>query len=155
MNLKNTIAAILVCGLTSCTDSGLYEKVMFMPEAEWSYSNQPVFNFQVSDTASSYQVYFLVRHSDAYAFNNIWISLSSKLPGDSVARSSRFDIRLANEKGWLGSGMDDIFNHRILLYPEPVKFAKPGSYEVTIAQDMRTDPLKHILNVGLRLEKVR
>jgi hypothetical protein len=49
--------------------------------------------------------------------------------------------------------MDDIFDHRILLYKEPVRFSKPGTYTVRFRQDMRTDPLEHVLNAGLRLEK--
>jgi gliding motility-associated lipoprotein GldH len=152
---KKIIGAFLVFCLSSCQDNGLYEKVVFLPAHEWTYQNKPAFHFQVTDTASFYQVYFLMRHADAYEFNNVWINLSSKLPGDSIARDQQFEIPLANAKGWLGSGMDDIFDHRVLLYKNPVKFGKPGTYDITIRQDMRVNPLKHVHNVGLRLEKVK
>jgi gliding motility-associated lipoprotein GldH len=120
----------------------------------WSANQQPEFVFEVKDTVSSYQVYFLIRHGDAYEFNNVWIRLNSKLPGDSVVRKDRFDIPLANQNKWLGSGMDDIFDHRVLLYREPVKFSKTGQYTISIGHDMRVEPLDHVFNVGLRIEKV-
>jgi gliding motility-associated lipoprotein GldH len=121
----------------------------------WSANQQPEFVFEVKDTVSSYQVYFLIRHGDAYEFNNVWIRLNSKLPGDSLVRKDRFDIPLANQNKWLGSGMDDIFDHRVLLYREPVKFSKTGQYTISIGHDMRVEPLDHVFNVGLRIEKVK
>ena len=85
----------------------------------------------------------------------MWIKLKSQLPGDSVARTERFDIPLAANSRWLGSGMDDIFDHRVLLYKDPVRFIKPGNYTIQINHDMRIEPLSHVFNVGLRLEKLK
>ena len=82
---------------------------------------------------------------------NIYI----KSPGDSV-RKQPLDIQLAdNEKGWLGTGMDDIFEHRIRITRDPIQFKKPGEYVFTFEHIMREDPLQHVLNVGLRIEKVK
>lgn len=139
----------------SCTETGLYEKVVFMPQNKWSYTNRPAFNFEIKDTSSNYLVYFLFRHADAYEYNNVWIKLNSTLPGDSVSRSERFDVPLAANSRWLGTGMDDIYDHRVLLYRQPVKFIKPGSYTITVEHNMRVEPLDHVFNVGLRLEKVK
>ena len=51
--------------------------------------------------------------------------------------------------------MDDIFDHRIALTPDGpgYYFRKKGTYTFTISQIMREDPLEHVLNVGLRIEK--
>lgn len=76
-------------------------------------------------------------------------------PGDSASRTQRYDLTLAtNEKGWLGSGMDDIFEHRVLIQPE-TKFNRPGTYSFTLEQIMRDDPLLHVFNVGVRIEKAK
>jgi hypothetical protein len=32
---------------------------------------------------------------------------------------------------------------------------KPGKYSFTLQQDMREDPLEHVMNVGIRVEKVK
>jgi len=153
--LFRSIQIILVTFvLASCSETGLYEKVYFMKGNAWSSQEQPSFEFEVTDTASKYQLYFLIRHADAYEYNNVWISLKSQLPGDSIIRKERFDIPLADQKKWLGAGMDDIFDHRVLLYREPVKFSKTGLYKVDIGHEMRVEPLEHVFNVGLRIEKV-
>ena len=150
--LLGPIAFLMLCG---CEEASLYQKVVFMPNQSWGYKDANSFVFHISDTASRYRVFFVMRHTDAYEYNNIWIQIASQLPGDSTWRKDRFNIPLANEKGWLGTGMDDLFDHRVLLYPQPVAFRKPGNYQLEIKQDMRVDPLEHVMNVGLRLEKVQ
>ena len=139
------------CNLT--TD--VFEKDIQIPGQEWESSFKPQVKFELkaADTASLYDIVLVLRHTDGYNFNNLWIQGSVQEPGDSAARSERYDLTLGtNEKGWLGSGMDDVFEHRILLQPR-TKFNKPGIYSFTIEQIMRQDPLKHVLNVGVRVEK--
>jgi gliding motility-associated lipoprotein GldH len=153
MSKKLLVVAVFVTILSACMQTGLYEKITFMPAQEWEYAFQPEFKFEITDTASAYRLYFLFRHNNTYAFNNLWVSVDSQLPGDSVIRTERFEFKLASGQKWLGTGMDDIFDHRILLYKEPVRFSNPGTYTVRFRQDMRTDPLEHVLNAGLRLEK--
>ena len=146
------IFAVLFIGCRQ--EAGLFQKVVSLPKQSWSYTNTPAFQFQIPDSSAAYRVFFIIRHTDAYEYNNIWINFSSRLPGDSIPRNDRFNIPLANEKQWLGTGMDDIFDHRVLLYPQPVKFKTTGEYTIEIRQDMRVDPLPHVMNIGLRLEKV-
>jgi gliding motility-associated lipoprotein GldH len=154
MRVRSIQIILVLFLLAGCSETGLYEKVYFMKGNAWSSQEQPSFEFEVKDTASKYQLYFLIRHADAYEYNNVWISLKSQLPGDSIIRKERFDIPLADQNEWLGSGMDDIFDHRVLLYREPVKFSKTGLYKVDIGHEMRVEPLEPVFNVGLRIEKV-
>ena len=148
-------ALLVIFMLMSCNRIDLFEKVVFTPAQQWSKSFEPEITFDITDTSSSYQLYFLIRHTDAYPYNNIWIKLHSKIPGEKIEREDRYDIPLATEKRWLGSGMDDIYDHRVLLYKDPVKFSKPGKYYLRLQQDMRVDPLDYIFNVGIRIEKVK
>lgn len=145
----------IILFLGSCNEIGLFEKVFFTPSQQWSQSFQPEMKFDITDTSSSYLIYFTVRHADAYPYNNLWIKLYSKMPGDSFEKEERYDIPLADGNRWLGTGMDDVFNHRVLLYRTPVKFMKPGEYQLRIVHDMRVDPVKYIFNVGMRIEKVK
>jgi gliding motility-associated lipoprotein GldH len=154
MRVRSIQIILVLFLLAGCSETGLYEKVYFMKGNAWSSQEQPSFEFEVKDTSAKYQLYFLIRHADAYEYNNVWISLKSQLPGDSIIRKERFDIPLADQNKWLGSGMDDIFDHRVLLYREPVKFSKAGLYKVDIGHEMRVEPLEHVFNVGLRIEKV-
>lgn len=136
--------------------ANVFEKDVPLPGQEWASSNQPTFTFDISDqdTANLYNVYVVLRHTDAYDFNNIWIRGSAREPGDTAVHSQRYDLSLAdNEKGWTGTGMDDIYEHRIEIQHR-TKFNRPGAYSFTLEQIMREDPLKHVLNVGVRIEKV-
>lgn len=95
----------------------------------------------------------MIRHTDAYEFNNIWIEAESMSPGDSTFTAQRFDLPLTRGDQWSGSAMDDIREHRILMYREPVRFRRSGRYRVKLHQEMRQDPLRHVMNVGLRIER--
>jgi gliding motility-associated lipoprotein GldH len=141
----------------SCTTADLYEKTASIPGHSWKSSFRPSFTFTIKDTASTYQLFLVLRHTDKYNFNNIWLNLTVKGPGkDSI--TIRIDKALANdEKGWLATGMDDIYEHRIELNNEladnNISFRKPGDYTFTLEQIMRQNPLNHVLNAGLRIEK--
>ncbi len=149
----------VVCGLTfsSCKTIDLYEKDVAIPEHQWKASFKPEFKFIIKDTTVPYSVYIVLRHTDRYNFNNIWLNLSTRTPGDSVVQKAQYELPLANSEGWLGSAasMDDLYEHRILITPrnEPVYFRKAGEYTFIIEQIMREDPLENVLNIGLRIEK--
>lgn len=141
---------------SSCTSIDLYEKSVTIPGHSWKNNYRPSFTFTIKDTTAAYQLYFIIRHTDKYNYNNIYINLYAKQPGTDTTQKVRYDLRLgSNEDGWLGSGMDDIYEHRILLTPagQEFYFKKPGDYTFTIEQIMREDPLENVLNAGLRIEK--
>jgi gliding motility-associated lipoprotein GldH len=142
--------------ITSCTSIDIYEKDVAIPGHAWKNSFKPSFTFNIKDTSSPYQLLFVLRHNDKYSYNNIYINLYAQQPGPDSIQKVQFDLPLAtNENGWLGSGMDDIYEHRILLTPgeQQFFFKKPGNYTFSIEQIMREDPLKNVLDVGLRIEK--
>jgi gliding motility-associated lipoprotein GldH len=154
--MKNIISPVLAAFclqflMVSCASIDLYEKNVTMPKHQWSNGYRPEFTFTIKDTAASYQLFLVFRHTEKYNFNNIWINLYSQPPGDSVHKA-RYELQLAtNEKGWLGTGMDDIYEHRIAL-TDPRRF-KAGTYKFSLEQIMREDPLENVLNAGLRVEK--
>jgi len=101
-------------------------------------------------------MYIILRHNDQYNYNNIWVNLYTLSPDSKTPLKAQYELPLANNnKGWLGTGMDDIYEHRIALTPLNGKFyfKKAGTYTFTIEQIMREDPLQNVMNVGLRIEK--
>jgi gliding motility-associated lipoprotein GldH len=149
------ISLFLIAGFVSCETINLFEKNVAIPGQAWNAGFKPEISFDISDTTSYYNIYFVFRHTDAYGYNNIWVNTTSMAPGDSASHTERFDFLLAAQDRWTGSAMDDIYEHRILLYKQPVKFRKAGPYKVSFEQVMRENPLKHVMNVGLRVEKVK
>ena len=149
------LAPCALC-LFSCATIDLYEKSVAIPGHVWENSYKPSFTFTIKDTTSAYQIFVVLRHNDKYNFNNIYLNLHTKQPGQDTTQTARYDLKLAtNEEGWLGSGMDDIYEHRIPLTPtgQEFRFKKTGDYTFSVEQIMRENPLKNVLNVGIRLEK--
>ena len=141
--------------IASCMGIDLFEKQAQIPSQQWFYNNIPGFTFHIDDTSALYNVYIVLRHTDRYTYNNIWLRIGSKVPGDSMYFQN-INLILANDaKGWEGSGMDDIFEVRKSISPGPLSFKKPGDYTFSIAQIMRENPLKHVMSVGVRVEKVK
>ena len=151
------IVSVFVLSLTSCKQIDLFEKTAVVPGHKWESSFKPSFTFTIKDTISAYKLFVVLRHNDKYNYNNIFVNIITKQPGQDSTQKARYDLTLAtNEKGWLANGMDDIYEHRIPLTPDDqeVRFQKPGDYTFTIEQIMRENPLKNVLNVGLRIEKM-
>lgn len=108
---------LLIAGclfLSSCTTIDLYEKVEPVPDHQWRSSFQPQFTFQIKDTTVPYQAFVVLRHNNNYKYNNIWIALQAKAPSDTVQKLN-LELPLANKEGWLGTGMDDVFEHRVRI----------------------------------------
>lgn len=145
---------IIACSmlLSSCQSIDLYERVVNIPHQEWKSNFKPQFNFTIKDTQSRYDVYVIVRHSEKYEFNNIWVSLTYQLKGQQPV-TGQYELPLANNDGWLGVGMDDLYEHRIRVTPSNGIALRAGEYSFAIGQIMRKDPLENVLNVGLRIEK--
>jgi gliding motility-associated lipoprotein GldH len=158
--IKLLFLSLVPCALylISCTTVDLYEKTAAIPGHSWKNSYKPSFTFTIKDTVAPYQLFLVLRHTDKYNYNNIWVNISVKYPGSDSLIIFRADKKLgSDEKGWLGTGMDDIYEHRIDLQKELVdnniSLRKKGDYTFTIQQIMRENPLSNVLNVGLRIEK--
>ena len=138
--------------LSSCQTVDLYEKVVSIPDQEWKSSFKPQFDFTIKDTQSHYDIFVVLRHNEKYEFNNIWIALTYQLK-EQPAVTGQYELPLANNEGWIGTAMDDLYEHRIRITPSGGITLKAGDYHFTIAQIMRKDPLENVMNVGLRIEK--
>ena len=153
---KCTAAILGACLLFfSCSQIDLYEKNISIPNYEWASGFHARGSFAITDTTSLYNIYLVIRHTDAYRYNNIWLNVGFETPGDTL-RYQRMNLTIANDvSGWEGSGMNDIWELRTMLNKAPEPFRKAGTYAFSIAQIMRDDPLLHVMSVGLRVEKQR
>lgn len=142
--------------LGGCLESPVYQKQYSVPGNAWDYGWKPVFEFDITDTTSAYNLYFLVRHTEAYPNSNIWMKIHTKEPGDTVFREDRIEVPLAQSDGrWLGKGIGSVWEQRMPLTRNdaPMLLRKKGRYTIRLEQNMRTNPLPEVLQVGLRIEK--
>jgi gliding motility-associated lipoprotein GldH len=102
---------------------------------------------------ASYQLFLILRHNDRYNYNNIWLNVFIKGPDNKVQKFQVEKLLATNASGWLASGMDDIYEHRLQLTETPIQLKKAGRYIFSFEQIMREDPLQNIMDVGFRIEK--
>ena len=136
----------------ACSTIDVFEKTAAFDKQEWYTTNHLNFVFTITDTAARYNIFIVLRHTDAYQFNNIWLNITTIAPGD-TAHTQQLNLKLSdNTKGWLGAAMDDVIEHRIPITNNPVPLNK-GNYTFMLQQAMREDPLHNMLNAGIRVEK--
>jgi len=153
---KTVLSLVILLLFSSCLESPYYQKEYSIPGNKWNYSHQPSFKFEVTDTTSLYNLHFLIRHTEAYPYSNIWLMIYTKKPGDSTFEKARIEIPLAAPTGkWLGRGMGEIWEQRMPISREgdTVMLRKAGTWEIKFGHNMRVNPLPDVLQVGLRIEK--
>jgi gliding motility-associated lipoprotein GldH len=146
--------------LAACTTSPYFQKEEGIPQNAWDYNFKPSFKFEISDTSAAYSSLFVIRHTDAYPYSNIYLWIYTKQPGDTSYHKTRVNIKLAENSGkWLGRGMGEIYEQYIPInlteFETKRFFKKKGTYEVKLEQNMRINPLPDVLHAGLRIEKLK
>src|SRR6478672_3463851 len=96
-------AALSACFLfAGCRPVDVFEKNTPIPEYKWSGSYAVDASFNITDTVAAYNIYIVLRHTDAYQYNNIWLNVGLKSPGDSMF-FQKVDLSLGSDAaGWEG-----------------------------------------------------
>jgi gliding motility-associated lipoprotein GldH len=145
---------LFLIALASCKQLDVFEKNTPIPKYSWASNYVAKGDLSIADTTSAYNVYIVLRHTDAYKYNNIWLNIEINNGTDSLI-NQKIDVGLATDAtGWEGVGMNDIRELRKKITPMPFKFKKMGNYTYQIKQVMRDNPLNNIMSVGIRFEKV-
>lgn len=152
---KLFILLLIVILFSSCTRLDVFEKNTTIPGMKWNTNFIATGAVNISDTVSAYNIYIVMRHTDAYNYNNIWLNTGLQAPGDSM-KFQKINLTLGNDaSGWEGSGMNDIWEVRKLISGVPKRFIRSGLYNFSIQHIMRDDPLREVMSIGIRLEKAR
>jgi len=144
---------LMLITLISCDRNRVFEENMEIPKQMWNKNDQVEFLPVINDTLSVQNIYINIRNTGKYAYSNLFLFITTVSPAGKWIKDT-LEIQLADSKGkWLGSGIGDIFFSR-KLFKSYVRFPMTGVYKFSIQQGMRTDNLKGIRDVGIRIEKV-
>lgn len=145
------LASIFLFG--SCRQIDMAEQNLYIPSKAWNATDSLTGNIRISDTSAAYNISIVIRHTDAYNYNNIWLLIGMQGPGEAM-EYRQVNVPLGTDAtGWFGSGMNDIWECRHTLTVNR-RFSRSGSFAFSIKQIMRDEPLKEVLNAGIRLDKV-
>ena len=151
--MRYILFLLITITIISCDPNRIYEENRDMTNGEWIITEVPSFQFEIPDRDRKYNLYVNVRNSVAYDYHNIYFKYrllddGGTLVGEELINRDLFDQKNGHP---LGSGVGDIFDHRLPLL-ENFTFSEPGLYTLELTQYMRHDTLQNILSVGLRVE---
>jgi len=151
-NLQFAAAIFLIMLISACDRNVVFEQNVKMDDNRWNV-NQPVkLEADIQDTISQHNIYINVRNAGGYAFSNLFLFLTTTMPDGKTARDT-VELTLADANGkWLGDGMGDIWDNRI-LFKRNFRFPMSGIYKFELQQAMRLNPLPQIMDAGIRIEK--
>lgn len=144
------VFCVAVC-LNACDSTSIFEQNTNIPQLNWDIESPVVFDVAINDTVNSYNIYVNVRNSSKYEMMNLFMFIQTTSPTGATLRDT-FECTLADDRGkWLGSGWGDIYDNRF-IYKKNIRFPVTGTYKIELTQAMRTEQLKGISDVGVRIE---
>lgn len=151
----NNVAATLLClvlAFTGCDRKIIYTDFVKIPEESWKIDNVISFAPVVTDTSTVNNVFITIRTGVEYPFQNIWLFVSTFSPSGKTITDT-IEYLLADAKGKrIGRGFGNI-KETDLIFRKEVYFPEKGTYIINIRHGMRTESLKGVYDVGLRIEK--
>ncbi len=137
-----------------CKYKGIYERSFDIPQGEWGKNQIIRFDIPVTDTINGHNIFIEVRNTNDYPYSNLFLFITTYSP-NGANKSDTVEIPLADEKGkWLGRGLGGILSNE-MNFQRNVRFPVSGNFRIEIVQGMRDEVLKGIMDVGIRVERVR
>lgn len=145
---------LLSLQISGCRNNILYTDSYSFTSVIWKLDNIAEFKPEISDTSSINNIYFTIRSGSAYPFRNIWLFVNTVSPsGKSMTDTLQYI--LADEKGkWYGRGFGDV-RELNLPFKTGIYFPEKGTYHIRIGHGMRTENLKGVYDIGLRIERLK
>lgn len=126
----------------------------------WHQDSIATFKFDAPDTTQLYNLFVNVRNNNDYPFSNLFLIVSMENPAGEI-RKDTLEYLMAHPDGTLmGTGFSDVKENK-LFYLEKLKFDKPGTYQVSIQNAVRSlgkisgeENLQGVSDVGFRIESI-
>jgi gliding motility-associated lipoprotein GldH len=119
-------------------------------ENGWTIDQPVRFEMNITDTAQLYDVYITLRHNTDYEWMNLFLFLKTYYPDQNYSRDT-LECFLSDETGrWFGKG-SAAMKSREMLFKQHVTFSQEGRYVFEFVQGMRTENLKNIMDLGMKI----
>ncbi|PCH93087.1 MAG: gliding motility lipoprotein GldH [Bacteroidetes bacterium] len=142
--------------LCSCDSARIYEENKSITDGIWNVNNVISFEVEITDSVAPVNLYLNVRNAGMYQFENLFMFITTTFPNGKLHEDT-VECILADQSGWLGDGLGDIFDNQI-LFRRRVVFPLTGAYVFSFEQAHRfgdepyIENLPFIVDVGLRIE---
>jgi gliding motility-associated lipoprotein GldH len=138
--------------LAACSRSSMYDEQVTLPQEGWYKDELARFEVMVDDTIQGYDFFLNIRNNVEYRYSNLYLFMITKFPNGNISRDTLECILATPEGKWLGKGWGAVRENTLLLN-QNMRFPLKGKYEFLFQQAMRTDTLKDIRDIGIRITK--
>ena len=146
------LAVVAATLLTSCDSGKVYDEYHPVNPEGWYKNDTLVFKPVIKDSSQLYNLIFNVRHTTDYNYRNLYFFTQTHFPDGNMVEDT-IELMLADKGGeWFGSGFGAIRNAKIMIM-QRARFHHEGEYRFEVRQAMRSDSLKGIEDIGIRIEK--
>lgn len=144
---------LCLAGLSACQDTQtIVDQNLEIAGRNWSYTEKVQVPVTIEDADIPYNLYVNLRHTSNYKYSNIFLLIHITSP-DGKRTTERKEFRLALPDGeWIGSGSGNMYSYQ-MPFKENYRFNLKGKHVIEIEQNMRDNPLDHISDAGVRVEK--
>lgn len=152
---------LLFTSFYSCTSDIEFTAYKTLKNSVWESHQKMTFNFEVTDTISSKNLFLNIRNTHQYPFSNLYVITTLKYP-DAATVIDTLQYKMTDERGaFLGEGFATILDNK-LYYKENIHFSTTGSYQFSVRHAMRKNgqvtPIKQlegIQDIGFSIEKIK
>jgi len=133
------------------------EGEIYMTEVNnlWGKNDAKKIEFEIKDSEFPKNLIFVVRNNNEYPYNNLFLISTIKGEKNKVLKTDTLQYILAKPNGeWYGSGIGDV-KEILVQYKNEYKFPANGKYKVELKHGMRTDQLKGIEDIGIKIESIK
>lgn len=121
----------------------------------WTKKSEQKFDFAVADAQAPKNIIFVVRNNNDYPYSNIRFIVNFMEVKTKKKTTDTLNYILAKPNGeWLGKGFGDT-KETLFQYKVNYKFPKNGEYSIGVIHAMRTDSLKGIEDIGVKIETAK
>ena len=138
--------------LCSCGREAVSSAYADLPERGWSIGDTVRLAVSVQDTTQAYDLALTLRHTEQYAYQNLWLFVSA-CDSLSPLRADTVLACLADDRGrWLSTRTGRYYAGYVTMQ-HAMRFPAAGTYTFAIVQGMRDSVITGIADVGLELRK--
>ena len=142
---------VALLGFSACGPDYAYEQTLEIPETGWSYNDSLLATFEIPDTSTIYNLHLLVAHTTYFPYQNFYVTVTTKFPGGEQL-TEQVSLELAAQGGiWLGDCSGEVCTLDIPIQ-EGAYFNQTGTYQLSVHQYSRRDPLPEIKAIRFALE---
>jgi len=157
--MKNKVKNILSIALfafifISCQPEGriFYENQDLSPKVEWLKKDTREFKVNVEDNSMTYKMSIALRYISGFPYDRAMVKVTEKSPSGQE-NIFEYDLKVRDADGnYVGNPGLDIWDSEHVVETSK-KFEETGNYTFTFEHNMPIDPLTHVMEIGLILDK--